>query len=105
MTKKICRESQCPLAAKLIRTNGLHAYINTWTGSFPIILKNFTKRNIESTSKVKKTIFIDTKEWENNSATANIINVRGGYIVVRCLCPIPEKNLSLSCSRFEDSGG
>jgi hypothetical protein len=64
MTKNICSESQCPLAAKLIRTNGLHAYIKTLIGPFPVTLKNLTIRNNVSTSKNKKAIFIDMMEWE-----------------------------------------
>ncbi len=64
MTRNICRESQCPLAAKLIRTNGLHAYIKTLIGSFPITLKNLTITNIVSTTNSKKADFIDKKEWE-----------------------------------------
>ena len=78
ITKNICNESQCPLAAKLIRTKGLHAYINTLAGSFLITFKYFTKTKIERMSKRRKADFIDTNEWEIKSAIANTINVRGG---------------------------
>jgi len=64
MTRNICSESPWPLAAKLIRINGLHAYINTLTELFPIAPKNLNNRNIESISKSKKRDFIDIKECE-----------------------------------------
>jgi hypothetical protein len=64
MTRNICRESPWPLAAKLIRTNGLHAYINTLTELFPITPNNLNNKNIESISKSKKRDFIDIKECE-----------------------------------------
>ena len=64
MARNICKESPWPLAAKLIRINGLQAYINTLTESFPITLKNLNNKNIESTSKSKKRDFIDMMECE-----------------------------------------
>ncbi|MCP4269948.1 MAG: hypothetical protein GY777_30975 [Candidatus Brocadiaceae bacterium] len=76
--KNICKESQWPLAAKLIRINGLHAYTNIFSWLFPITFRNFNNKNIESTSKTRKADFIVIRECEMKSAIANTMSVSGG---------------------------
>ncbi|GJQ60818.1 MAG: hypothetical protein SCALA701_36190 [Candidatus Scalindua sp.] len=64
ITKKICKESQCPLPAKLIRIRGLHAYIKTCSGALLILFKNFANSTIERRSNTKKIAFNERTEWE-----------------------------------------
>jgi hypothetical protein len=78
ITKNICRESQWPLDAKLIRIKGLHAYTNTLSRLFSITFKSLNNKNIESTSKTRKTDFIVMMECEMKSAIANTMSVSGG---------------------------